>query len=667
MRFLQSVVTKLPGPCAWALPLLALCIVLSGPTLYGRHQTPQTQQTTPTGTGLVLGRTVDGDTGLPIAGAIVQVQLPATGRGRETAPGAPAPVQGGQNGPPRLVMMSDSDGWFVFRNLPAGAISFSAELVGYGGGGYNQHQPNGPSEPLTIAEGQQVGDVTLRMWKLGSITGTVTDETGEPMVGTFVRVLNRRMIGGRAVLSLSGGGRSTDDRGVFRAYDLLPGEYVLCVPATAVTVSVAAVQAAAEADVSPGGLILANGVGPSLRTGAGQRVGDLILTTDQPGRGSAVPPAATDAGVLSVYPTLFYNNVTVSARATVVTLKSGEARTNVDFQLPLLTAYKVSGSVSAPDGPAKGMALHLLTADPDEGLSDTAPDDVATSITDPQGQFTFLGVPRGQYVLKAASGPAQRLTQAADGSVSITRSTDATLWASVPVAVEQADLAGLTVALQPGLQVTGRVVFEGVSPQPNEQQLQRGIRLAPTQGAGGRAAGPGINVPVPIGADGTFSSTGYVPGRYSVIAPTWPVLKWSLKSVTLAGADVSDVPVEIAAGDLTNLVVTYTDQPAHLSGTVRDLSGRPDPNALVVVFPVDRHAWGWPNGLHTKSAPASTTGLYTLSTLAPGDYEIAAIPNGWQSTWQTPAMLEQIVASATRVQLKVGETRTEDLKTMTIR
>lgn len=668
--------------CGWLGPTLALVVTLFAPSVGGQGQsTPPA----PTGTGLIIGRVVDGDAGQPLGGAVVRVTLPATGR-RQGASGDTEQMAfavaggvvfqaGAGNAQTTLAMMTDADGWFVFRDLPAGSLNFNTTLLGYAGGGYNQHQPDGPAQAFPIADGQQVSDLVLRMWKLGTISGTVTDEAGEPVIGTFVRILRYRILGGQPVLSMSGGGQSTDDRGQFRAFNLMPGDYVVSVPAGTTAVPASAVQAlpatqnsffdGAQPFMGPA----MNGSGAPNVMGTGQRVGNMILQTGA-GMSGLVPPPASSSGQLFVYPTVFYPNATSSSHATVITLKSGEARTGVDMVLPLLPTVRVSGSVNGPDGPVRGVGVHIVTADADQGfLADTSPDDVATSMTDPGGQFTLLGVPRGQYLLKVIRGAGRGMVQAPDGTFSLQSNNDPTLWAAVPVVVDQADVTGLVISLQPGVKVSGRVVFDGASTQPSATQLQRpGVRLLPAQPGGGRMGNPGMaNQQSLINPDGTFSSAGLVPGRYSVIAPTWPLLKWIVKDLVADGKDVSDAPLDITGSDVTSLVVTLTDQPAQLSGVVRDLSSRPDPNALVVVFPADRRAWGWPNGIHTKNAHVTTTGTYTLTRLPPGDYELAAIPDGWQSSWQDPTMLERIAASATLVHLKVGETRTEDLRTATIR
>jgi hypothetical protein len=636
------------------------------------------------GSGMVVGRTVDGDSGAPLPGAIVSVTVPASGAERSGAAGDVMVLNmvggpGMPGGPQTISMMTDANGWFAFRDLPAGRLSMSARLPGYTGGAYKQARPNGSSQPLVMTDGERVGDVALKLWKEASITGTVTDETGEPVVGVFVRVLRRTFVGGRPVVQLSGAGKNTDDRGVYRAFGIAPGDYVICLPATQTTIPVAALDAGPQNGVTTmtnadgtTTMVIMGGGGMPFLGGSGERLGDLILQAGGAGgrSGQAVPPTISNTGAVLVYQTTFFPAATVSSRAQVITLKSGEARTGVDLQVTPVPTVRVSGTVAGSDGPAQGLALHLIAADPDQGLSmDTSPDDVATTVVDPKGQFTFLGVPRGEYVLQAVRNARQTFIMDDSGNFMGTtagRPADPALWAATSVSVDRSDVTGLALVLQPGLQVTGRLAFEGSSPQPDATLLQRPnvVRLAPLQGGGGRAGGTFAQTTV--SPNGSFVSTAYLPGRYSVVAMTWPALKWIVKGMSVAGTDVSDIPVEVGTSDVANLTITYTDQPAHLTGIVRDASGAVDSSATVVVFPPDRRAWGWPNGVHTRSAHASSTGAFSL-TLPPGDYEVAAVPDEWQSGWQDPEFLQRLLPLATHIQLKDADAHTEDLKTVQIR
>lgn len=678
MRAIAPASTSAPALAGWS--ILALALTFAAPGLSGHAQSPQTaaSDTAPTGTGLILGRIVDADSGSPLSGAIVSVTLPNAGRRGNAPTDASAlaqAVRGGTAAQP-VAVMTDSDGAFVLRNLPAGTYSFMTTMPNYTGGGYNQQTPDGGSQQLSLADGQQLGGVALKMWKLASISGTVTDENGDPVVGVFVRVLRRPVVGGRPVVQLSGGGKPTDDRGQYRAFGLTPGDYIVAAPSYATTIPVSSVDTvgpgAALANAAAGDVVVFDGQAMPGRAGrGGERIGDLIYQTGAAvGRGSAIAPAVSDSGRIQVYPTVFYREARISSRATVVSLKSGEALNGVDMQLPLLPAMRVSGTVTGPDGPARNLAVRLIAADPDQGLTETSPDAAALSMCDAEGRFTFLGVPRGQYVVQATRAPSQLMTANADGSFTTSRQTGPTLWAAVPVSVDQTDVAGLAIALQPAPQVAGRVVFDGSAKLPDATQLQRAnVRLAPPQAGAGRGGGGGVGGAALFAAltsDATFAIAGVVPGRYSVIPPSWPTPSWTLKSIAAGSVDASDMALDVTS-DMNNVTITFTDKPAKLTGTVRNESGLDDPGALVVLFPVDRRAWGWPNGLHTKSTHASANGTFSFATLAPGDYELAAIPDGWQSSWQDPAFLERILSSATRIQLHESDARAQDLRTVVIK
>src|SRR5579872_661174 len=129
-------------------------------------------------TGLILGRVVDAASGRPISGAIVTL-----GGLAPTAAAAPAaPVASPQ---PRA--LTSAGGQFVFRNLPKGSFSLTVTRAGLLDGAYGRQRPGGLSTDVRLDEGQRVGDVVIRMWRPAVISGTITDEAGEPVVGASVR------------------------------------------------------------------------------------------------------------------------------------------------------------------------------------------------------------------------------------------------------------------------------------------------------------------------------------------------------------------------------------------------------------------------------------------------------------------------------------------------
>jgi len=635
----------------------------------------QTSSGPSTGTGLILGRVVDAGSGKPIPGAIVNLAVappvtPGSVNGSagtvQNARAGVVLVAGPRSGAAQTSVVADADGEFAFRDLPAGTCRFNVNARGYSGGGYNQSQPDSTPQGLDLVDGQRVNDLTLKMWKDAVITGRVTDEAGEPVVGVFVRVLRRVVAGGQATFRMSGGGNDTDDRGIYRSAGLPPGDYVVELPVSRTTMPIAtfdALQAMEKSDPAAAAS-MRDYLSGEARVGddaeTGRQIGNLLLSggNAQGPQGAALAAVQAGGSRLATYPSIFYPSATISTRATVLTLAAGDEKTGIDIALALVPAFRVSGVLTDMDGrPAANVGVRLASLD-DQANLDSAPDAVATTISAPNGEFTMLAVPVGQYQLTA-------VRRAPTGRGLATDAPPPNLgppgWAKMQVAVSDSDVAGLALGLKSGLSVTGRVVFEGQSPQPTGPQLTRGIRLD----AGGQNGAVG-SIIAQINADGTFSMAGAMPGRYTLTPAGWPVLQWKAKSVIADGRDVSDAPIDLDSSDLTNVTITFTDKPASIAGVVHTTSGAPDQNAIVVGFPADPRGWIAP-ALHVFTTRASTTGSYSISAVAPGDYIVAAIPESLAASWKTYDVLQRIAPSAVRLKFDTGAHLTQDLTTTVVR
>jgi protocatechuate 3,4-dioxygenase beta subunit len=95
---------------------------------------------------------------------------------------------------------------------------------------YGQRRAFEPGTPLAVAVGQDVSQVDFALPRGSVITGRITDEFGEPVAGAFV-VVQRYQYGPNGQRQLTFGGGTglvvTNDLGEFRAYGLVPGEYIV--------------------------------------------------------------------------------------------------------------------------------------------------------------------------------------------------------------------------------------------------------------------------------------------------------------------------------------------------------------------------------------------------------------------------------------------------------
>ncbi len=121
---------------------------------------------------------------------------------------------------PGRTTISDAEGNFRFTGLAPALYTVGAFSPAY------LTQPPESGMPVPY---YRIGDsVRVAMIKGGVITGTVTNATGEPIVGIRVRAVRVRDPKGKAIpVSMSGLERTTDDRGVYRIYGLGPGTYLV--------------------------------------------------------------------------------------------------------------------------------------------------------------------------------------------------------------------------------------------------------------------------------------------------------------------------------------------------------------------------------------------------------------------------------------------------------
>ena len=182
---------------ATALVLLVLTCV----TARAQQQTPGPETSSEVTTGTITGSIVN-ERGEPMPGAGVHVRsLASPNAGRSTS--------------------ADAEGRFRVTGLEPGLFV----ITGYSPA-YVFQQPEF-DVPTTY---YRIGDtVRIEMIKGGVVTGTITNATGEPVIGVRVRAIRIRDPKGQIVRTPQLGQieRTTDDRGIYRIYGLPPGTYIV--------------------------------------------------------------------------------------------------------------------------------------------------------------------------------------------------------------------------------------------------------------------------------------------------------------------------------------------------------------------------------------------------------------------------------------------------------
>jgi len=632
-----------------------------------RAQNPQrTGEGAPT--GLLMGVIIDPLDGQPVPNAEVKLG------------GAPPAT-------PNPVVLADDEGKFVFMGLPKGIFTITATKPGYADGAYGRLRPMGLPQAITLGDGERLGDLKIPIWKFAAVTGRVTDEAGEPLIGVAVRALQRTIVAGKPKLA-PGPTVTTDDRGIYRIPSLTPGEYAVVVPSTQASAPdsiidlflkqrmTAGASKPGESDISRD--LSFSGATEQLlaiERHRGTRVGAQSFVSSGAGsRGAVAPSPSIGGGRIHVYPTQYHPAAPTAASAAILTVRSGEERVAIDIQLGLAATSLVSGTVKGPDGAL--MAALTLVPETDDLASDTG-FETATTLSDAAGRFTFIGVPEGRYRLRAilaqvpVSGggrrgapppPPQGLSAPSTPPVPVLGGF--TLWATQSIAVGASDINDLAVNLRAGFRIGGRSEFVGALAQPAPDVVRR--MSATFDPADARSLVSSIIGRGQFDERANLSSYQLLPGRYYVRVNNPPV-GWVLKSATLNGRDVSNVPLPLDA-DVTALVLTFTDRPSTLSGQVQNATGGSDPSATVLVFPTDPGGWtdygDFPRRL--RAIRVDRNGQFQTANLPGGDYLLIAIPDESSANWQDPRVLRTLARLATAITLGDGETRSATLKTSAV-
>jgi hypothetical protein len=554
-----------------------------------------------TGTGRIRGRVVSSDTGAPVRRA--QVRLSGNDVGARSA-------------------LSDAEGRYEFRDLPAGRFNLTAQKPGYMTVQYGQTRPFESGKSIELAEAQVVDKAEIAMPRGSVIAGRIVDEFGEPIADVMVSAMRSVWSNGKRRLQQTGRTAQTNDLGQYRLFGLAPGEYY--VSATFRGGDIAMIEAMNVSFTAAGG-----------------------------------PSGSTPS---SGYAPTYYPGTTGGGDAQRIALAVGQEAQGTDFALLPVKLARITGTVINSEGkPAEGS---MINAVPRTG-GDVMFGPGSTARADKNGNFTLSNVAPGDYTLQTRA--VQVMTSSGDGNMmtfTMTRvvgpdggSGSEPESGSLPVSVAGEDLSNVVIITTKGASATGHLTYEG-GMKPTNAGNVRIMAMPVDPGDGPVISGGGSGS---VKADNSFELKGLT-GTRTFRALGLPQ-GWTMKSIKLNGQDITDTGTEFKGSEaVTGLEIVLTSKSTQVDGTVRDASGNGVKDYTVVIFSDDPQKWTVPQGRYISGVRPDTDGRFQVKNLPPGGYYAVAVDYIAQGEWGDPELLDKLKDKATRVSLDEGEVKTVELK-----
>jgi hypothetical protein len=255
----------------------------------------------------------------------------------------------------------------------------------------------------------------------------------------------------------------------------------------------------------------------------------------------------------------------------------------------------------------------------------------------PDGSFTFNGLSPGEYTI---TGQQFGTPDAEVATTKITVGTES---------ISDLRLVGAKPVTARGRVIVDPAAANSLPPRLMLQAMP--VEMTPMLGP---------RTPAAVQDDMSFELKA-APGRYRLnLMP--PGQGWTIRSVRLSGADLTDSGLEIKANEeISALEVELTNKLTTITGLVTNARGDAVKDYTTIVFAQDPARWAGNTRYMSQGRP-DQDGRFKISGLPTGDYYIVALDRVDGGEAGDPEFLERIRTKASRLSLNEGETKTVDLK-----